>query len=346
MTTSYINMRRRGFTWVEAIVAMAIIAVLAALFLPAVQEAREAARRTQCKNNLKQLGLALHNYHDVFKTFPPGYVIDTDGVYLGWGWGVQLLPYLDCSPRFNKISVYFGEGLPSLTDLPDLTSQDHVFMCPSDAGSPLVSHAFVSTSRVIGGVVTPGTFDWMGHIGRSTYFGNAGYLQADAGGIEHDENGGPPSIEPYVNLASLGNSGTSASPGHRYCDQQNFQGLFGQNSGVTIYDIKDGTSNVFIVGERYTPANSSAGAVGHGTWVGVPDCSTAAGLAMALGDTSIRINSGSGSHAQTTGFGSQHTGGSHFLLADGSVRFLSEKIGIGLYRDLSTVNDGRETSDF
>ena len=119
MTTIHVGMRRRGFTWVEAIVVMAVIAVLVALFLPAVEQAREAARRTQCKNNLKQIGLALHNYHDTFKTFPPGYVLNTDGVYLGWGWGVQISPYLEASPRYSRISVHFGEGLQSLTDLPD-----------------------------------------------------------------------------------------------------------------------------------------------------------------------------------------------------------------------------------
>ena len=94
MKTFHSSKKRLGFTWVELIVVIAVIAVLVALFLPAVEQAREAARRTQCKNNLKQLGLALYNYHETARTFPPGLVMNTDGVYMGWGWGVQVLPYL------------------------------------------------------------------------------------------------------------------------------------------------------------------------------------------------------------------------------------------------------------
>src|SRR5579872_5730558 len=93
---------RRGFTLIELLVVIAIIAVLVALLLPAVQQAREAARRVQCKNNLKQLGLALHNYHDVTSnTFPPGYVnTNSDG---GWGWMSMLLPHLDQGPLYNML---------------------------------------------------------------------------------------------------------------------------------------------------------------------------------------------------------------------------------------------------
>ena len=346
MATSHVGLNRRGFTWVEAIVVMAIIAVLVAFMLPAVEQSRGAARRTQCKNNLKQLGLALHNYNDVFRTFPPGYVLNTEGAYLGWGWTVQLLPYTECSPLYNKLSGFFSDGIPSLTDHRDLIHNIPVFICPSDIGSPLVSHMIISTSRVTDGVVTPGTQDWNDGIGRSHYFGNVGYLQAEFGGIEHDANLPLPANEPHSNRGSLGNPGTSASSGHRYCDQTQFQGVFGQNSRVAIFDIKDGTSNVLMVGERYSPATESAPSVGHGTWIGVPDCASKAGLAMILGDTSLRINLGIKTRVQTTGFGSHHTGGTHFLMCDGSVRFISESIQIGLYRDLSTINDGRELADF
>ena len=345
MSTSCRTHLRRGLTWVEVIIVLGIIAVLVALLLPAVEESRSAARRTQCKNNLKQLGLALHNYHDTCRTFPPGFVLNTNGPYLGWGWGLQILPYIDCSPQYNNISSVFSDGLQSLPELSDL-SRSPVYLCPSDENSSTLPHTLVSTSNVIDGVVTTATVDWKNRLGRSTYFGNTGYLQFDAGGIKHDAIGVPPTSEPFVNSASLGQLGLTYSPEHRYCDQQNFRGVFGQNSRIAIDDIKDGTANVFMVGERYSPANQSANSVGHGTWVGVPDCSTAAGLAISLGDTSVNSSSGMKKRAQTTGFGSMHHGGAHFLLCDGSVRFISEGIQTGLYRDLSTIDDGRELADF
>jgi len=101
---------RRGFTLIELLVVIAIIAILIALLLPAVQQAREAARRTQCKNHLKQIGLAIHNYHDTHNTFPPGYIAripqnitsSERGLY---GWGAFVLPYMDQAPLYNLLQV-------------------------------------------------------------------------------------------------------------------------------------------------------------------------------------------------------------------------------------------------
>src|SRR5712672_3144627 len=105
------NLRsKRGFTLIELLVVIAIIAVLIALLLPAVQQAREAARRTQCKNNLKQLGLALHGYHDAFQVFPPGYVAGSpfkDGetdTSPGWGWPAMILPQFEQGALHDSIN--------------------------------------------------------------------------------------------------------------------------------------------------------------------------------------------------------------------------------------------------
>jgi prepilin-type N-terminal cleavage/methylation domain-containing protein len=103
--------RRKAFTLIELLVVIAIIAVLIALLLPAVQQAREAARRTQCKNNLKQLGLALHNYHDTANTFPPGWIGKSSGNYSGFGWNSMLLPYVDQGPLYNILSQ---GGIPNM----------------------------------------------------------------------------------------------------------------------------------------------------------------------------------------------------------------------------------------
>ena len=104
---------KRGFTLIELLVVIAIIAILIALLLPAVQQAREAARRTQCKNNIKQLGLALHNYHDVNLTFPPGYVLQEGGAVgaHNWDWSAMILPYIEQSALFNTLDV--GQTRPS-----------------------------------------------------------------------------------------------------------------------------------------------------------------------------------------------------------------------------------------
>ncbi|MCA9089676.1 MAG: DUF1559 domain-containing protein [Planctomycetaceae bacterium] len=119
---------RPGFTLIELLVVIAIIAILIALLLPAVQQAREAARRSQCKNNLKQLGLALHNYHDTFNTFPPGGVSalansncnptgGSEPANQGAPWTVLVLPYVDEAPRYNSFNfdtyfISFFNGYP------------------------------------------------------------------------------------------------------------------------------------------------------------------------------------------------------------------------------------------
>src|SRR6186713_2532511 len=132
---------RRAFTLIELLVVIAIIAILIALLLPAVQQAREAARRTQCKNNLKQISLALHNYHDVFNTFPPGQVYCQAGPTVcnanrptwsfGWTWTTFLLPYIDQAPLFNKFDTSRNLYDPVNVDL--IKTSNPAYQCPSDA---------------------------------------------------------------------------------------------------------------------------------------------------------------------------------------------------------------------
>ncbi|QDT55140.1 putative major pilin subunit [Caulifigura coniformis] len=140
--------RRVAFTLIELLVVIAIIAILIALLLPAVQQAREAARRTQCKNNLKQIGLAMHNYHDVFSVFPPGIVnirgcVATNASHL-WGGSTFLLPQLEQAPLYNQLNVN-GCNIPVATTLFNgaalLAQPLPMFSCPSDSG-PAVNPYF------------------------------------------------------------------------------------------------------------------------------------------------------------------------------------------------------------
>lgn len=162
--------RSRGFTLIELLVVIAIIAVLIALLLPAVQQAREAARRSQCQNNLKQLGLALHNYHDVHKTFPPGIVTATtlwtsscsvmsNGVAVpdtnarAWGWGAFILPFIDQAPLFNLLRPD-GCRMPNENTLYNgvalLQQPLEAFRCPSDGGNDInVYHQNYATSNYV-----------------------------------------------------------------------------------------------------------------------------------------------------------------------------------------------------
>ena len=128
-------MKRRGFTLIELLVVIAIIAILIALLLPAVQQAREAARRTQCKNNMRQIGIGLHNYHDVHLTFPSGWIGVAGGVpnfegESGFAWGTMILPYVEQPALYNSIN--FHESMISSNNLPKLKQELSVFVCPSD----------------------------------------------------------------------------------------------------------------------------------------------------------------------------------------------------------------------
>ena len=132
---------RLGFTLIELLVVIAIIAVLIGLLLPAVQGAREAARRAQCSNNLKQIGLAMHNYHAALDVFPPGYVSRTadgtpDGLEIGpgWAWGTMILPQLEQQPLYQAVN--FSLPITAVDSQTVRTARLSVFWCPSSIGNP------------------------------------------------------------------------------------------------------------------------------------------------------------------------------------------------------------------
>ena len=223
---------QQGFTLIELLVVIAIIAILIALLLPAVQQAREAARRAQCKNNLKQLGLALHNYHDVHRTLPSGWVAvrnlrpDVEGTN-GFGWGAMILPFLDQGPLFNQLD--FRVALDESPNRDLLKSYQPMFNCPSDPKP----QTFKIDDR----------FQVPLELAVSNYMGVFGTVELD--GCENSP-GTPP----------VSASGQCIGDGVLY-----------HNSKIAFRDVIDGTSSTFFVGERTTFTEQS-GEQFYGTWVG------------------------------------------------------------------------------
>ena len=301
---------RRAFTLIELLVVIAIIAVLIALLLPAVQQAREAARRTQCRNNLHQIGLALHNYHDTHSIFPPGAVNKTYstgnvGNCAACGqstpWTVLILPFVDETALYNayNFDLWCWDTANRNTVAKSALQQ---YACPSVAGSPLVK----------GGCAT-GDYAGCGGSFRPTDYGCIWY----AAGI--------------------------------YASHDHLRGPLYRASRVRIRDIRDGTSNTFIAGERYAdPAeiNSYGWATAYHSGNEVIRCvGTHQPLNFHMNTPGSCVPDCSTRDYVYGGcFRSVHEGGAFFLFADGRVRFISENIDMTTYAALGS-RAGNEFND-
>jgi prepilin-type N-terminal cleavage/methylation domain-containing protein len=308
MSTAFSRpLRARGFTLIELLVVIAIIAVLIALLLPAVQQAREAARRTQCKNNLKQIGLALHNYHDVHRLFPPGWIaVNTAGRpsahegTSGVGWGAMILPFMEQ----KNVYELFNSRLP-LTDSANaafLRSQIPSYKCPSDP-----QPNFFSIREEGGGPI-------LTELPIANYIGCFG-----------PENLDDCELSPG-NLPVMSDGTCKGS------------GIFYHNSNVRIAAITDGTTNTLMTGERRTRIDlgwytSWPGMIAEGEEAFQRVCGSADHVPNAP-------------ERHFDDFSSHHTGGAQFCLGDGSVRFISENIDKRVYQSLATIQGGEVVGEF
>lgn len=306
MRLSSARTRSRGFTLIELLVVIAIIAILVSLLLPAVQQAREAARRTQCKNNLKQIGLALHNYHDIHRTFPSGWIaVDGgqqnahDGLN-GAGWATMILPQIEQGNLYDL----FDPNLP-ITDPGNIVFSTTVipaFQCPSDPKPETWQ------------ITEEGTTDVLATLPTANYVGVFGTEELD--GCENAAGTAPVSSAGQC----LGN------------------GFFFHNSSVKLRDVTDGTTNTFMIGERRTDEN-----LGWFTsWPGMVAEGEEA-FQRILGSADHVPNSPA---AHFDDMSSNHVGGAQFCLGDGSVRFVSENIDEGTYKSLATVRGGEVIGEF
>ena len=305
--------RRRGFTLIELLVVIAIIAVLIALLLPAVQQAREAARRAACKNNMRQLGLGLHNYHDSHGVFPSGWIGATTGVgpdvegMNGFGWGTMILPYVDQAPLYSQLN--FSQSIIDTNNLPELRRGLAVFRCPSD---PQPDTWEIEQEG------SPGTV--LAELGTANFVAVFGSGPGQPGGRDlHDCEG--------------------------YVGQCTGNGIFYHNSRIGIRDILDGTSSTIIVGERMTHPFGQSNVELFSTWSGVVPGGEEA-YSRILGLVDHPPNSAHHGVIHADDFGSHHVGGTQFVLADGHVRFISENIDENVYQHLSTRANGEVLGEF
>jgi prepilin-type N-terminal cleavage/methylation domain-containing protein len=347
--------RRRiaGFTLIELLVVIAIIGVLVSLLLPAVQQAREAARRAQCKNNLKQIGLAIHNYHDANGVFVPAYVGDPFGTGTingvtypdgnangpsGFAWGALLLPQLDQLPLALSFDFQLACWAPQ--NLAFATTKLSVFLCPTATGG---SDGF-EVDRYEGDAWNPTLsstpYSPAIRLAHSHYVTNAGIYQPWGRVVNFTEFSVPEPIPQNGNQLA-------------YID-----GPFYRNGRVRANDVSDGLSQTVFAGEHSSILSNK-------TWVGVVPWSATCPKApfpsaCNSGGALVAAHSGPDTHdhpqviihAPNNPFGhtdemySQHVGGAHAVLGDGSVRFISEFINPFTWVALSTRNASEVVGDF
>ncbi len=287
---------RRGFTLIELLVVITIIGILVALLLPAVQAAREAARRAQCVNNFKQIGVGMHNYHSARNCFPPGLIYSNPygtpyppgytQLYEGPPWGFFILPYIEQSQihdQYDPAAWYPGYGVWADSNIPVGSHRIPTYCCPSD----------------------PQDEAWPGKYS---------FWKTNAAGVADSYSAWGP------------------NPDYDYLQNPVYHGdgMLMDMKAIRIADVADGTSNTLFVGEV------TGGGAGTGqlwAWISFNGVSTHFGI---NGAGTIPGDGTWGYRDYEVGFSSYHPGGCHFLMVDGSVHYVSQNIDQILLTALTT----------
>ncbi len=313
--------RRAGFTLIELLVVIAIIAILVALLLPAVQQVREAARTTQCKDHLHNLGVALHNYHDSYNKLPPGSIVWLNAAGTtynghGWTWQASILPHIEQKPLYDAIQGLDGMGheLGGTNDPKQLlagSSDLGIFACPSNPD--------VKSKSAKNGYST------------STYNGHMGTRIGD--GSDDCISG------------SVANAADMVS---KPWGCMNGNGVFYISSSVSFRDITDGLSNTIFVSEVVDSGGDSTMKGGAGSdrkyiFSGGADSNPPTEMTEYLiaAEGNDPINGGA---EEATG--SYHAGGAQFCFGDGTVRFLNENMNMPTYQAVSTRSGNEPLGSF
>jgi len=309
------SFRKSGFTLIELLVVIAIIAVLIALLLPAVQQAREAARRSQCKNNLKQLGLAFHNYHEIYNAFPNG--SDTSTIY-HMGWAPKIFPQIDQATRFNAMVALSPNPMQILMPWRFDTA-------PHNGASPIWGPipVLACPSSTLGpGSADITSFAWtVGH--------GALHYRGCNGRIEDVTNPSDGSTWQWAN-----------------------SGMIYPHSSTRMADVTDGSSNTILLGESSSSqgwtaaAKSGWGGIQPWTWGTYYYTGSTQRLTIDSKNLAYPINYKGTFADNSTPFTSFHVGGAHFLLTDGAVRFVSENISLLTLKQLATRGTGEVVGEF
>ena len=360
---------KKGFTLIELLVVIAIIAILIALLLPAVQQAREAARRSQCKNNLKQIGLSLMNYHDVHKTLPPGVTVSHGvGTSNHFSWTTQILPFFDQAPLFKKLNTKSDfTGTASTPAVPLNATLCATILtatrCPSDSGPDQDDS---------GGVANMGLANYVGNygVGLPSFNVNPRSVQGIMGPntkvrIRDCKDG----MSNVILAAERRNPAICGLPTSTPVGGWAAPGAppiaVGVLGGCTFWAAANGTPGTTYTPDLVNPAGTAAGTEQLYQILGTTTAGITGTLSLtgdlnspnwAAGNAgTIKINktlyntstmSGDSQNATTVGFSSWHTGGMQAVLGDGTVRFLSENIDGTIYENLSRRSDGRTLGEF